>query len=530
MIFPPIVERELRVAARRPATYRARAGAALILLAVWLVLMLGAAMKGRLPSGATLLGFLGWLTLFLSLVSGVLLTADCLSEELREGTLGLLFLTDLQGRDVVSGKLVAHGLSGFFGLLAVFPVLALVLLTGGVSGGEFARTVLVCAATMIGSLGVGLGVSAYPRAGRQPMVRAFGLLLLLATVGPTSHWLIHQARPGFRADWMNLGSPFFAYLCAADVRYRLSGGREVFWWAVGALPGIGALGVLAAMWRLPRIWGEGGEAVRRGRGAEPALRQPRRLIWAGENPCAWLAAREHSAGSSARWILVVLGPIFLGLLAFAIRRPADHIILLGACATALAGHVLIKFRFAMEAGRRLHQDRCNGALELLLATPLAEGEVLDGLWHGLKRQFAMPVGWLCAVNLLLSVVVIVGHRLFDMDAGVLGAFLTAFVGGILALFLDLLALGWLGLWLGLVQARPARAVFQALAWVWLSVWLGTFLAGYLLGPVTDNRIIYSLPIWLAAGGGLSLALAWSARRRLRRDFRSLALAPPAGRG
>ena len=44
---------------------------------------------------------------FYCLLSGVWFTADCLSEEKREGTLGLLFLTDLKGYDVVLGKLVA---------------------------------------------------------------------------------------------------------------------------------------------------------------------------------------------------------------------------------------------------------------------------------------------------------------------------------------------------------------------------------------------------------------------------------------
>ena len=44
---------------------------------------------------------------FYCLLSGVWFTADCLSEEKREGTLGLLFLTDLKGYDVVFGKLVA---------------------------------------------------------------------------------------------------------------------------------------------------------------------------------------------------------------------------------------------------------------------------------------------------------------------------------------------------------------------------------------------------------------------------------------
>ncbi|HQU46125.1 MAG TPA: hypothetical protein PK867_25150, partial [Pirellulales bacterium] len=43
-----------------------------------------------------------------------MLTADCISSERREGTLGLLFLTDLRGHDVVLGKLVVAGLGAFY--------------------------------------------------------------------------------------------------------------------------------------------------------------------------------------------------------------------------------------------------------------------------------------------------------------------------------------------------------------------------------------------------------------------------------
>ena len=49
-------------------------------------------------------------------------SADCLSSEKREGTLGLLFLTDLKGYDIVLGKLAATSLNGFYSLLAAFPV------------------------------------------------------------------------------------------------------------------------------------------------------------------------------------------------------------------------------------------------------------------------------------------------------------------------------------------------------------------------------------------------------------------------
>src|SRR6266498_5222362 len=107
MTFLPILARELRVASRRRVTYWIRTGAALavMIIGTWLFLMMQSettqtiakVLFGVLTSCATLSAYL----------SGLRDTADCLSGEKREGTLGLLFLTDLRGYDIVIGKMAA---------------------------------------------------------------------------------------------------------------------------------------------------------------------------------------------------------------------------------------------------------------------------------------------------------------------------------------------------------------------------------------------------------------------------------------
>src|SRR5690349_5037274 len=92
---------------------------------------------GTAALGSTLFAILSWLSLAAALSAGLFLTSDCLSEEKREGTLGLLFLTDLRGYDVVAGKLLVTSLRASYALLAIFPILAIPLLMGGVSGAEF---------------------------------------------------------------------------------------------------------------------------------------------------------------------------------------------------------------------------------------------------------------------------------------------------------------------------------------------------------------------------------------------------------
>ena len=56
--------------------------------------------------------------------------------------MGLLFLTDLKGYDVVLGKFIARSLPALYGLLALLPLIGIPLLLGGVTGSEFWRMAL----------------------------------------------------------------------------------------------------------------------------------------------------------------------------------------------------------------------------------------------------------------------------------------------------------------------------------------------------------------------------------------------------
>src|SRR6266850_1147741 len=102
MTLLPIVERELRVAARQPSTSLLRFLVALGGIILWLGLW-GARHNRTTPAsiGGDLFFALSILLFLWCALAGVFLTADSLSGEKREGTLGLLFLTDLRGHDIV---------------------------------------------------------------------------------------------------------------------------------------------------------------------------------------------------------------------------------------------------------------------------------------------------------------------------------------------------------------------------------------------------------------------------------------------
>src|SRR5438105_3113281 len=121
MQFLPVVQRELSVAARRKATNWGRVASAGITFAVFVSLLI--AQKGSPARVGTML--LQFLTLFIfleCLIAGPRYTADAISEEKREGTLGLLFLTDLIGIDVVLGKMISRSIGSVYNLIATFPI------------------------------------------------------------------------------------------------------------------------------------------------------------------------------------------------------------------------------------------------------------------------------------------------------------------------------------------------------------------------------------------------------------------------
>ena len=179
MTFLPIVQRELRLAARRKSTFAIRSVTALLgaVLSGSLFLFMALAQGSGGAAGGTVFLALSNYMLLIALLAGVFLAADSLSGEQKEGTLGLVFLTDLKGYDVVLGKFAAVWLNAFYGLLAVFPVLALGLLAGGVSGPEFWRTCLALVNTLFFSVASALWISAHCQSSYRAMAVSVCLLI-----------------------------------------------------------------------------------------------------------------------------------------------------------------------------------------------------------------------------------------------------------------------------------------------------------------------------------------------------------------
>src|SRR5882724_8582936 len=320
MTFLPIVTRELRIAARRKSTFRIRSWTAILAVLVSffsLIFLWVTRARGSLghPMFANLTGY----AFGLCLLAGVFLTADGLSEEKREGTLGLLFLTDLHGYDVVLGKFIAMSLSALYGLLALLPITALPLLLGGVTVDEFWRTALALVNALFVSLAGGIWVSAFARDAQRAMGSAVVLILILvaglpALAGVTS--LVRVSQPLSFLSWV---SPFYAFSYASAALYVNHTGK--FWGTLAASQMLGWVFVALASRALPFRWQEGAvearsvslfdRVVRRGRG-EPENRAKARQNLLPINPILWLAGAEPGLRRLA-WMIVL---IWAGLVVF----------------------------------------------------------------------------------------------------------------------------------------------------------------------------------------------------------------------
>src|SRR5207245_140427 len=128
------------------------------------------------------------------LSAGLFFTSDCLSEEKREGTLGFLFLTDLRGYDVAAGKLLATSLRGFYALLALFPVLAVTFMMGGVTGAEFWKTAVALLNALFFSLAAGLFISSLSRDSQKALAGTVLLMLLFTAGGPIADSVIANVK------------------------------------------------------------------------------------------------------------------------------------------------------------------------------------------------------------------------------------------------------------------------------------------------------------------------------------------------
>jgi ABC-type transport system involved in cytochrome c biogenesis permease component len=376
----PVIIRELRVAGRAQWNnwYRVLAAGLVLVLGLF-TRMFDASRDGR-ELFATIHQVLFWVIwIFVPLA-----TADCISKERREGTLGLLFLTPLRPWEVVVAKSLVQASRAALMWLAAVPVLTLAFLMGGVTKWEVALSVLIHFSSLGCALAAGIAVSAAFREWSRVMVMAVcaSALLLVGYVNVQS-WAVPRVgwslADGLRflLNWEYLAISQGQPLYADWVRWMLvpCAGSVVLLGGVILLSGLVVRRSINAESRAPSPLVRFSAKI-----LFPALHRKwsrNRLL---SNPIGWLEQRTWTA-RTLQW----------GWVAFTIAVYAVIAARWDEWSYGLSGmHRMLGWgllaALGLTAAGSFRRERENGMLSLLLITPLKPDQLVLGRVKGLWAQ------------------------------------------------------------------------------------------------------------------------------------------------
>jgi hypothetical protein len=467
-----ILHREMRIASRRRWTFWSRVVTSVFSFVCGMFLILISAFQGGV-TGSYLFLTLVFVSFCFCLIQGVRHAAASVSDEKRDGTLGLLFLTDLRPIDIIAGKLFAVAIPLIQPLLAFLPVLAISVLLGGITGGEIFRAALTLGSILLYSIAAGLFVSSVSRKSEETgQSTIFLLLAILALPRIFGRGQFHALR---------YLSPWTAYANISDPGYRVNGQEFLYSLLVTNLFSVGLL--LGSGFFIRRRW-EDRPTVHLKSAAigisKPRISSAKRAALLDRNPGEWLAAR-HAMGPLATALFILLSLAVSVFAAFVANSSsfggAGGPGKVAALIVLTLGGLLILVRLASQASYSLAEARQSGAIEMMISTPMDPKCLITGQVASLGRQFLAPLGML-----LIASVFIVSY-----EKGVL-----EFAGSILmigifwgALTLVTATVAAFGMWMGLREKTPNAAFFKTLIFTILPIIFGwcmvfVLLIGYII--------------------------------------------------
>ncbi len=532
MVFP-IVDRELRVAARKGSSYLGRMMASLVGVVV-IGFVLGS-MRDSVPTASVAKGAfatLSFICLLYSVFIGARTTAQSIAPEKDDGTLGFLFLTDLNSFDVVFGKLVAGSLGAFYSLLSILPILAIPVLMGGVMVADVWKMALVLINTMGFSLAVGLFVSVISKTPKQAMARTTGILVFFTiglwalSVGGAAivaenmgHSREAQALAMAIMGWVNLFNPSAGYfVIQTNGLTGLSIGNALIWNSVAVLL-LSFLFLVGAIRLLPRQWQDRPETAGRkklrerlaevnmGAGRERAARRAGLL---GEGFMVWLNERGRLK-RILPWF--VLGLVVVIYVCLAIKFDNDWLHTAGSMMTMFTLHLIYRFWLISDSGFRFFEDRRTGAIELLLATTASVDEIIKNQLKAMWRIFLGPT---VAVILFDIILFVLSDERDEEYFFIYFMFVVIFIA-------DMLAIPRIAMWQGMnaksIQKVTGRTSFRVFGIPGLCFVGFMFLMATSGSGINGEGIFF---FWFMLCVASDAVFAAQASTRLREDFRTTA--------
>ncbi len=357
------------------------------------------------------------LLLFFAALSG----ASAVTQEKDRRTFILLLITDLRNYEIVLGKLLGSLLQIALLLAGTVPILAMILLLGGVSPGQVFQAVLILAASAAAAGSLGCLMALWRDKTFQALaLTVLALVLYLCLVqglralpalaewaGWGEGWLT-EARAETWQQWLD---PVQAL---RSVLEPVAEGEVAVAPAYGFTAAMLLFAVLLNLWSILRlrVWNPSGEPIMQREAPEDAEAEEKdrlkahaapgavRQVW--ENPILWREMRTRAYG---RRPLLVKAAYFLvlGLICWYALAPVGASTSRPAFAAAVGLvplGILSLLLVAAQAVTAITSERDTGALDLLLVTDLTPKEFIFGKLLGIcwnAKEYLLPPFVLAAV-------------------------------------------------------------------------------------------------------------------------------------
>lgn len=521
----PIAYREMLVASRSPTLYRGRIIASVVLLLIGIAFSVVYSYTGA-AGAMPVLGILGFILLQICLLSGAQATADSLSKEKREGTIGLLFLTPLKAWEITIGKLIAHGLLMFYGIIICLPLLSLGIIAGGVMLGDVFHIGLLAINTLFLSLSIGMYASSQTDDRRKAARNAIWIVMFFwlgipALVGLAQSYKLPQIVIT-ALSMVSLGIPATFMMRGPVTPMITAPGGLGRWIPFIATHLLGWMFIGLAIYNLKHRWQDHPPKQK----LNLKLRWKNFLYGQGEtrsahrrsllnrNAFLWLASRNRFAPLHAWIIILVLGAVLYFLLARHLGVAA------GLSIIAIVLSLAQRLGVGTAAGAQLGIEYEQGTLEMILSTPITTREIIRGQFLALWRNARGPILLVWLLQGLATAAL-----LFDPSAQ--SGLWLAMLAYTLLYPLTLWTMAWIGMWSVTLVKEPKKAAGHAMMRGVLlpAYFLGFIAAGFgflhwLLDLQWEPDAWMVLTLWFLLALSNDLFWLWWIRKRLPAKIRN----------
>jgi ABC-type transport system involved in multi-copper enzyme maturation permease subunit len=357
-----------------------------------------------------------WVQLPLVLFFAALSAASAVSQEKDRRTFVLLLITDLRSYEIVLGKLLGSLLQIGLLLVGTIPVLALLMLMGGVAPAQLVEAIVILAATALVAGSVGNLVALWRDKTFQALALTVLVLVLYFCLARAVEFLpnvvsrvagIDTDRAAtYLAGWQHWLDPLEAL---DGVLEPASSSALSISSAYGYAAVMVVFSVLLNAWAIGRlrVWNPSGEPIMQREAPEEVEEKDRarahaapgmvREVWA--NPILWREIRTRAYGR--RPMLVKLGYLLvIGLVCYYAFSNLNALLNSGEAPPPFAAawglvpvSILSLLLISAQAVTAITSERDGGALDLLLVTDLTPKEFIFGkLWGILynTKEFVLP--------------------------------------------------------------------------------------------------------------------------------------------